>query len=272
MNRDVVLGFLVAAVSAVSWLPSILEPSLDLSGWVPLGVVGLAAGLATMLSEGRWFRFLLIAAVSTLAGTLAEFMVWPLEDGIAQSYVIFAVVAAALAVAVVCLITGLIGRALAPLASTRRRAVWLAFVACVAYGPAALALRPELIALRVAHNESLAASRFSALKAAAEKTEIEQNGAARFCEGQSLKKNYLGPPISDANWRHIAGNYIKEDGYLIGIFVDCARPGRYAIDLRPQRARADGIRKFCTDQSGMVGCGVEWGGLTRQWECTPCSP
>jgi hypothetical protein len=273
MNRGLGLGASVAVVAAVSWLPSILEPSAGFPPWLPLAVIGLSTGLATILSGGRWFRFLAIAAISTLAGMLTEFMIWPLEDGIAQSYAIFAVLAAALAVAVVCFLTGIIGGAVTPLASKRTRAVWLAFAACVAFGPAELAVRPGVIEYRVAHNERLAAERFSGLKAAIEKTRMEQGGADRLCDGQSLRENYNGPPFSQADWQRLAGNYVKEDGYLIGIWIDCSRPARYSIDLRPERPRADGIRKFCTDQSGKIGCGVEWRVSPRQEEeCTPCSP
>ena len=271
MKRNLILALLLGATAAISWLPLILEPSLDIPGWVPLVVIGLGAGFAAFIS-GRWVRYLFIAALFTLAGLLTGYRVWPLEDGIAQSYAGFASLAVTLAVAVCCLVTGLIGRALSRLNMTPRSGAWVLLAGCAAFGPAALAVRPELIAMRVAHNNALAARRFTSLKTAVEHVRTKQGGAASICDGQSLKNSYSGPQLSDRSWRYLAGNYVKEDGYLFGIWIDCSQPDHYIIDARPNRAKADGTKELCTDQSGKVGCGVEWNGNTKREECAACSP
>jgi hypothetical protein len=231
-------------------------------------VVGVSTGLATILSRGRWLRFLVISSVCTLIGTAMGFTIWPLEDGIAQSYSGVAVIAATIAAAVVCLVAGLVGRKLTALNARHRRALWIALAACVAFGPVVLVLRPGLIGIRVAHNNRMAAERFAGLKVAAERTRMEPGGAALLCDGQSLKRNYAGPPFTDRNWQHIVGNYVKEDGFVFGISIDCSQPRRYSIDVRPERERADGTRRFCTDESGKIGCGLDSSG--RGERCLPC--
>lgn len=268
MRRSAILLFLITAGSVLCWLPSILEPSLDLPTWVPLTVIALSVGLATILSGGRWLRFLVVSAAATLVGIVAGYTIWPMEDGIAQSYVGLAALAAMFAVALACLVTGLIGRKLSVVNQSRRRAVWILLAACVAFGPVTLALRPSLIAHRVARNDHFAEQRFESLKLAVERTRSQPGGSASICDGRSLKKNYSGPRFSARNWRYIAGNYVQEDGYLFGIWIDCSRPERYTIDVRPVRAEADGSRRFCTNESGRIGCDTQW---NRSWgECVPC--
>jgi hypothetical protein len=106
------------------------------------------------------------------------------------------------------------------------------------------------------------------LKNAVERTMADTDGARRFCDGQALKHHYSGPPFTDRDWRFIAGNYVREDGYDFGIY--CLQPqGAYAIDASPARGKADGSRRFCADQSGHVGCGTQWSGSGNA--CIPCT-
>jgi hypothetical protein len=269
MKTNTILLLLVAACSAVSWWPLILEPALDLPWWVPLTVIALCSGLATILSNGRWLYFLGVSASATFAGLLVGFALWPWEDGIAQSYAGLATLAATLAVALVSLIAGLVGRWLPVASKKHRQALSLVLAACAAFGPAALAVRPSIIAHRVTRNNRLAADRFQSLKTAVERTAMDPVLPAPICDGQSLKHNYSGPPFSAQSWRYIAGNSVKEDGYLFAIVIDCSHPVHYTIDVRPARSGADGTRTFCTDESGRVGCEMEWNGTGD--ECIPCA-
>jgi hypothetical protein len=268
MRLNAVLVLFVAIGSALCWWPLILEPSLDLPWWVPLLVVGLCCCLATILSEGRLFRFVAASSVSTMAGLLFGYMTWPMEDSIAQSYAGFVTAFATGAVALLSLVAGLVGRSVPVSSEKSRRAVWIAFAGCVAFGPVVLAVRPPLIALRVARNDRLAAERFESLRLAVERTRLEAGNPARICEGPALKRNYSGPPFSDKDWHYIAGNYVQADGYTYAMFIDCSHPSHYAIDVRPVRGKADGTRSFCTDETGKVGCNVSWN--PPQSKCTPC--
>lgn len=266
MRTNAILLFLVIAVSAVCWWPLIIEPTLGLPFWIPLIVVGLCSGLATVLSGGRWLRFAAASSATTFVGALAGFVFWPLEDGISQSYALFAVIAAVLAVAIISVVVGLACRRIAVSNERFRLALWFALAACVAFGPVALALRPAV----VAHREALAAERFASLKLAVERTRAESGNSASICDGQALKRNYAGPPMSDGDWRYIAGNYIREDGYIFGIWIDCSHADHYIIDVRPAGGRADGTRSFCTDESGKVGCEMGTGRVLGS-ACVPCA-
>ncbi len=268
MRPNAVLVLLVAIGSALCWWPLILEPSLDLPWWVPLLVIGLCCCLATILSEGRLFRFLAASSISTMTGLLFGYVTWPMEDGIAQSYAGIATAFATGAVALVSLVAGLVGRSVPVSSEKGRRAVWIALAGCVAFGPVVLAVRPQVIALRVARNDHLAAERFESLKLAVERTRLEPGNPARICEGPALKRNYTGPQFSEKDWRYIAGNYVQADGYVFGMFIDRSQPSHYAIDVRPARGKADGTRTFCTDETRKVGCNVSWN--PPQYQCIPC--
>jgi hypothetical protein len=264
MRRNAVLVLLVVAGSSICWWPVTKEPSLDLPAWVPLIVIALCCCLATILARGKWLRFVAASSAATMVGLLFAYMEWPLEDGIAQSYAGIGVAAATVAVAVVSLVAGLMGRWIPVSNANGRRLVWIALVCCVAFGPVVLAVRPEVIAHRVARNDRLAAERFEGLKLAVERTRLEPGNPSHICDGTALKRNYAGPPFSDTDWRYVAGNYVKEDGYIFGMIIDCSQPSHYAIDVRPRRGKADGTRTFCTDEIGKVGCSAGWN------ECVPC--
>jgi hypothetical protein len=269
MRTNTIILLAIATCSAVSWWPVILEPALDLPWWVPLTVIALCSASATALSNGGWLKVVAVSAAATFAGLVVGYSLWPLEDGIAQSYAGLAATAATLAVALESLGAGLLARRLSGASNNYRRVIWLVLAGCVAFGPVALAIRPSIIAHRVARNDRIAADRFQSLKAAVERTRMGPANAARICDGYSLKSNYSGPPFSAESWRYIAGNYVKEDGYLFGIVIDCNQPVRYTIDARPARGRADGTRAFCSDESGRIGCGMEWN--RSRYDCAPCA-
>jgi len=272
MRRNALLIFVVVAASAICWWPLIIEPTLDIAWWIPLSVVALCSGLATILSGGRWLLFTVVSAAATLVGLIAGSSIWPLEDGIAQSYSGFVAVAAALAVFFASLVAGRLGLLVPIINEKRRRTVWLAFLCVAAFGPVALAIRPPIVAHRLARNEYLAFARVSSLSDAVERTMTEPSNPGRVCEGGALQKNYSGPPFTEQDWRYIAGNFVTEDGYAIGITIDCSQPRHYLISAMPKRGKSDGTLRFCADESSNRLCGPEWAGITKREECVPCTP
>jgi hypothetical protein len=49
--------------------------------------------------------------------------------------------------------------------------------------------------------------------------------------------------------------------------VYCREKGGYMIDAHPISERGYGTRHFCTDESGRLGCRVEWNG--SRYRCLP---
>ena len=99
-----------------------------------------------------------------------------------------------------------------------------------------------------------------------ERTAAEVKDPNHLCDGAELEHHYSGPPFSDEDWRRITGNYVKQDGYFFMVY--CREKGGYTIDAGPARERGDGTRRFCTDESGKVGCRMEWDHSRHQ--CLPC--
>jgi hypothetical protein len=242
MKRDTLLILLTAAGSALCWWPAAIEPSVDFPRWILLVLVALMTGMATILSNGRWLRFVVVSTVGAFAGLWAGFVLFPPSDGIARSYAPLAIAAATMAAFVVSLLAGLVGQNLSASRKTLRRSAWLAFVACVGFGPIALALTPLLVAHRVATNDRMAAERFESLKSAVEETIAESADPAHICDGQNLKRHYSGPAFSDQDWERITGNYVTQDGYVF--MVSCREKDGYKIEAWPARGKADGTRRF----------------------------
>jgi hypothetical protein len=142
----------------------------------------------------------------------------------------------------------------------------VALLGLVAFGPVTLALTPPLVGYRIVRNDRVAAERFTSLKNAVERTAAEAGDPKRICDGSALQRHYDGPPFSDEDWRRITGNYVRQNGYVFMVY--CREQGGYTIDARPSRARGDGTRQFCTDESGRLGCNMEWNRSRR--ECLPC--
>jgi hypothetical protein len=256
MNRDTLLVILTVAGSALCWWPAAIEPSIDFSRWILLILVALMTGLSAILSNGHWLRFVIASAVGVFAGMWSGFVLFPPSDGIARSYAPLVIDLATLATALVSLLAGLVGRRLSMLRKNHRRAVWLAFGCCVAFGPVAVALTPSLVTHRVARNDRAAAERFESLKNAVERTIAEAGDPERICDGQMLRRHYSGLPFSDEDWERITGKYVKQDGYVFMVY--CHEKSGYRIDAWPARGKADGTRRFCTDESGKIGCRMEW--------------
>lgn len=232
-----------------------MEPNLGFPGWLPLVFVAIGTGLSTILSCGRSLRFLVASTVGTFAGLCILAIWWP-TDPIARPFLPYAVAVATLAAAVVSLVAGLVVQKISVSNEKSRRALWLALICCFAFGPVAVALTPPLVARRVRRNDRIAVERFESLKNAVEQTMAEAGDPGRICDGLSLKRHYSGPPFSEEDWNRITANYVKQDGYSFMVY--CREKGGYTIDANPFGGKADGTRRFCTDELGRVGCGMDW--------------
>ena len=266
MNRDGYLLFLTLAGSALCWWPAAIEPSIDFPRWSLLVLIALITGLSVLLSGRYWLRFVIAAAVGAFGGMWSGFTLFPSSDALATSYAPIAIVIATLAVALVSLVAGLVARRMSISRQNQRRLAWLALICCVASGPVAFALTPALVARRVAHNDRLAAHRFTSLKAAVEHTLTQDRVSARICDGRFLMQHYSGPSFSNEDWERITGNYVKQDGYIFMVY--CREKSGYTINALPARGKADGTHRFCTDESGRIGCGMEWNRSRNA--CIPC--
>ena len=136
-----------------------------------------------------------------------------------------------------------------------RRIIWIAFICCLAFGPVSLALTPLLVAARVRRNDRVAEERFVSLKRAVELTLTGADGPARICDGQVLKQHYSGPSFSENDWRYVAGNAVKEDGYTF--YINCHEKYGYSIDAQPARQKGDGTRHFCIGEGNSADCETE---------------
>lgn len=264
MRSSVVLISLTAFVSAVSWWPGCIQPSLDLSFWVPLVCVGLCTALSTILAPKRWPSVLLASGLSTFVG-LSACMIWPSSGPPVGGGMLYIASAIAVAMMLVAGAVGFVMRKRSISNESSRRVVWAVIFACVAFGPVTLALAPSMVRHRLESNNRLAAERFASLKKAVESTRAEPNGSSKICDGPTLGHHYAGPPFSQTDWRRITGNYVKQDGYVFMVHCHENEKGGYLVNARPARAYGDGTRQFCTDESGKVGCGMDF-----RHKCMPC--
>jgi len=267
VSTDIVLVVLSVVASALFWWPLCIQPNLGVPCWIPLVLIALWTGVTTALSRKHWPRFVFASTVGTLVGLFGGYAIWPNPDGIAEPYEPLVVLAMTVAAAFTSLFAGLVARKVSVQNETGQHSLWASLLCCVAFGPIALALTPPLVASRVARNDRLAAQRFAGLKNAVETTRAESNDWRPICDGQVVKDHYTGPPFSGQDWHYIVGNYVKADGYVFGIY--CHEQGGYTIDAFPGRERGDGTRRFCTDESGRVGCGMTWN--RSRYACIPCS-
>src|ERR1700730_5077771 len=79
--------------------------------------------------------------------------------------------------------------------------------------------------------------------------------------------NYSGPHFGDEDWQRITGNYVSQDGYFFMVY--CREKAGDTIDADPVRDGVDGSRRFCMDESGRLGCAMEWNGSRHN--CLPCN-
>lgn len=259
MPRDALLIVATLTGTALCWWPVIIQPNLDLPFlWPPLAVVALVTGLATILSHRNWLLLVATAVVGSFVGLLSGYLTLPLTDDIERAYSPIAIATGTLAAIPISICASLASLALRNLIASNefgRRVIWVALVCSVALGPMTLAVTPPLVASRVARNDRFAEKRFVSLKHAVEQTLTEPDGPTRICDGQNLKLHYSGPPFSENDWRYIAGNAVKEDGYTF--WVNCHEKDGYSIDARPAREKGDGTRHFCIGETGSVNCDSE---------------
>jgi hypothetical protein len=114
MRKDDLLIVLAAAGSALCWWPFFMMQLPDRSPlwFAPYPLIALVAGCCAFLSGGRWLRFAVVSSVSTFVGIFIGRAIWPDEDGIAQSFLLYGAGLATLIVALVSSLAGLVGRLL----------------------------------------------------------------------------------------------------------------------------------------------------------------
>ena len=268
VDRGRLLLVLSATGSALCWWPVIMQPNLDLPfWWLPLTLIALGAGLSTVLSERIWLRFVVASSFGTFAGVFGGFLIWWPTDRIDASFVRVVVISAVSASVAVSLVASLALRRVTLSNCKGRRALWIGLVCYVVFGPFVVTLTPPLVALRVARNDRIAERRILSLHDAAVQAMADGADPGRLCDGSVLRRHYSGPAFSEKDWQHIAGNYVKRDGYVFSIY--CHEKNGYAIDARPDREKGDGTRKFCADESGARECEMKWTGSRH--ECVPCT-
>lgn len=265
MFTNVLLFLLTALGSALCWWPVSVEPSLDLSAWIPIACAALCTGISTTLNRSKWLLFVIGSGLGTFGGLCLSYTFWWPSDPIAGPLVPYSIALNTAIALVASFIAALTARKVFVSNGMWRRAAWVVLLGCVAFGPVTLAITPLLVGHRVAYNDRMAAARFAALKNAVERTAAGR-APGHLCDGTELKNQYSGPPFSEEDWRRITGNYVKQDGYIFMVY--CREKGGYTIDAGPARERGDGTRRFCTDESGKIGCRMEWDRSRHQ--CLPC--
>jgi len=267
MRSRAVPILLTLAGSALCWWPLLIEPNLELRWWVPLVCVALGASLSTVLCPGDWLLFPAASAIGAFSGLCAGYRIWWPSDPIAGPWVPISVAGNTALAVVVAVVAVAAGRRVRLSTTIHRRAAWLSLVACVAFGPVELALTPPFVAHRISLNDQIAAERFESLKNAVQQTASDPKDQVRICDGSALKRHYSGPRFSEEDWHRITGNYVKQDGYFFMVY--CREQGGYTIDTMPARTKGDGTRSFCTDESGRIGCGMNFNG--SRYACTSCT-
>lgn len=256
MPKDRLLIVATLTGTALCWWPVIIQPNLDLPFlWTPLAIVAVITAFATILSSRSWWRIAATSVVGSFVGLLSGYLTLPLTDGIERAYSPIAVATGTLLAIPVSICASLVSLVLRDVSVSNvkvRRIIWAAFICCLSFGPVSLGLTPLLVASRVARNDRVAEERFVSLKRAVELTMTEADGPARICNGQALKQHYSGPPFSENDWRYVAGNAVKEDGYTF--YVNCHEKYGYSIDAQPAREKGDGTRHFCIGKGNRADC------------------
>jgi hypothetical protein len=269
-RKGAALIVIVAFTSLICLWPVILEPTLDLPWWISIAIVALTSALATVLCAGRWFLFAALSATCTLVGSLACSWIWPLQDGISQSYAGLVALVAAAVILVASLAASALALLIPALNKKQLRAAWISLLCVASVSPVALALRPSIVARRVARNESLTFKRVSALKDSIDRVQAEGNQPSRACDGNVLKQHYTGPPFTHQDWQYVTGNFVTEDGYAIGITINCAQPRKYIVTAMPKRGISDGTHGFCADRSFTRNCAPQYDTRGDGEVCLPC--
>jgi hypothetical protein len=244
-----------------------MEPKVELAAWGALVCIAGIAALATMLGSRTWLSCAVACGVGSLIGLSAGYLLWWPADPIAGPWVPISILVGTAFAVLLAAIAAFVVRGVRLTSDTIRRVARLALLACVAFGPVVVTLTPSLVRRRIERNDRAAVQRFHALKAAAEHTAAKGPGRQGVCDGFALRQQYFGPSFPDHDWRRIVGNYVTQNGYSFMVY--CREAGGYTIHAIPSRPTGQGTREFCTDESGTVGCGMQFNGSRNA--CTPCS-
>jgi len=277
MRRNALLILMTMLGAMLCWWALIQNPGALLPLWfifVPIALVALGTGLATILANRVWPCFFAGSAAGTLGGLYTGAMIWPIKDSEAAGIFAFFILPIAVVTALLSVGAELVGRRMSVTNPRTRRAIWVAFIGYCALGPAVLLLTPPLFPILLAHNDHIATKRFDGLKSAVARTVAEDSSFLQTCNGRALSSRYSGPRISRSDWDHIAGKdgiqprgAAVEGGY--NYLVACYENGAYTITAKPVLERSAGTLIFCADQTGTPKCGIRW--ESHRFECMPCS-
>lgn len=256
---------IVCLVLVGTALSSSLHFVVDLPIWISLACGALGSCMAIALRPSAWPLIVLASGVGTAGGLISGFLIWPPDDPIAVPLVPYSAGIMAFAVMLAALFSALITRRRVVSGQKLRRALWALMFVCFSFGPVASTLVLAAVPSRVVRNDHLADERFHALKDSLVQTR-KTNWTSPLTSGISLKLHYSGPPFADSDWQCIVGDLVEKDGYMFRVYA--AGDGGYILSVSPARMYLDGTRRFCSDESGKSGCGVEW--TESRLTCLPC--
>ena len=243
------------AATAVIWWPfwALASPF-----WISASAAVAFAVLAAAAVPMRLAAVSIAAGIGTYAGLYFGASIAGTEDPLAGEYIPFIAVVVALAVVTGVALAGAAIRAWVAPGVDARRKLRAAAYGVAGLSVASLALAPGAVELRIERNERVAQERMMALRSAVENS-LTAYRIEKLSDSRALRPYYSGPPIHDRNWRQMAGNVVKEDGYWISLRYEDGR--QYTIFAKPLRKGVDGRRGFCTDQSAKQGCEMAFEGL-----------
>lgn len=264
MSKQALALVAIGAGSWLSWYPVIAARGL-LPLWAPLPLIALLAASTTLLFPERRFGIVTAASACTFLGDYSGYFIWQPLDGVSASYTPLIVTGVTSAALLVALVTSLLVHKFALPRGMRPRSLWILVILCLIFELAVVSATPVALSYRIAQNDRTAAARFVSLKQSVEKT-LSDNQSV--CDGSTLQQHYSGPPFPTKDWNYIINNAVLENGY--SFTVHCHQEGSsYAIEAEPVRDKIDGTRSFCTDETKMTGCRLEWNG--SRYQCVPCS-
>ena len=139
MRNNAILAALTVVGSAVSWWPVCVEPTFYLPLWISVACAALCTGLSTILAPKMWLLFFYASGLGTFGGLYFSLIIWPPSGPIITSWIpLLVVIALVVMFAALCARLMMWKRSISnkPL----RRAIWIALIACVAFGPVTVAM------------------------------------------------------------------------------------------------------------------------------------
>lgn len=248
LNTRALLVCLTLIGSAVPWWP---WHALRVPLWMPLSCVAAFVWLAVVLAPLSWRGLVLASSAGTFGGVYLFFMIWPGDDPLGGFIVICVAAAMTLLVVAIGFLAHFAIWSRLSANTTLRRFSWVALLVGVISAAASIAFAPALMAQRILRNEQLALERLSALQDAMGRA-VETYRVTPIYAARLLAPYYFGPSFTNMEW----SGAVNQDGYIF-IITRGSEDRTYTISARPIRAKIDGNRQFCADQSGNIECPVE---------------